>query len=167
MILNLFIFSCIVHPILFLHRLCFHASIMICNECICLRLLGWHAPFYFFILSVFPALDLHLFYKKRSNTYKDKDEGWGMDVPPNTMESDSVTMLAQDSTAIFADDGLWRTPQRRSNGHTSQLASANIKLMYGVDEGGCKSRVPQAPKRQAVGSPEARDVNTGDPNYPQ
>ena len=37
--------------------------------------------------------------------------------------------------------------------------------MYGVDEGGCKSRVPQAPKRQAVGSPEAGDVNTGDPDY--
>ena len=37
--------------------------------------------------------------------------------------------------------------------------------MYGVDEGGCKSRVPQAPKRQAVGSPEAGDVNAGDPDY--
>ena len=27
------------------------------------------------------------------------------------------------------------------------------------------SRVPQAPKRRAVGSPEAGDVSTGDPNY--
>ena len=37
--------------------------------------------------------------------------------------------------------------------------------MYGVDEGGCKSREPQAPKRQAVGSPEAGDVNAGNPDY--
>ena len=43
--------------------------------------------------------------------------------------------------------------------------SANIKSMYGVDEGGCKSREPQAPKRQAVGSPEAWDVNAGNPDY--
>ena len=165
MILNLFMFSCVVHPVVFLHRLCFHPSIIICNECNCLRLLGWHAPFYFFIPSMFLALGLHLFYKKRSNTYKDKDEGWGMDVPPNTIESDSATILVQDSTAIFVDDGLWRTPQRRSNRHTSQLASTNIKSMYGVDEWGRKSRMPQAPKRQAVGSPEVGDVNSGDPDY--
>ena len=88
-----------------------------------------------------------------------------MDVPPNTMESDSATTLVQDSCAISSDDGLWRTPQRRSNQHASQLASANIKSMYGVNEGGCKSRVPQAPKRQAVGSPEAGDVNSSDPDY--
>ena len=88
-----------------------------------------------------------------------------MDVPQNTMESDSATTLVQDSSAIFADDGLWRTPQRWSNRHASQLASANMKSMYGVDEGGCMSRVPQAPKRQAVGSPETGDVNAGHPNY--
>ena len=124
-----------------------HPSIMICNECICLWLLGWHAPFYFFTPSMFPALGLHLFSKKRSNTYKDKDEGLWMDVPPNTMESDSMTTVVQDSSAIFAGDGLWRTPQRRSNRHASQLASADIESMYRVDEWGCKSRVPQAPKR--------------------
>ena len=119
----------------------------------------------FFIPSMFPTLGLHLFYKKRSSTYKPKNESLGMDVPPNTMESDSATTLVQDSTAIFADDGLGRTPQRRSNRHASQLASANIKSMYAVVEGGCKSRVPQAPKRHAVGSPEAGDLNTGDPDY--
>ena len=43
--------------------------------------------------------------------------------------------------------------------------TANIKSMYEVDEGSCKSRVPQVPKRQAVGSPKAGDLNTGDPNY--
>ena len=82
MILNLFMFSCVVHPVVFLHRLCFHPSIMICNECICLRLLGWHAPFYFFIPSMFPALGLHQFFNKRSNRYKDKDEGLGDGYPP-------------------------------------------------------------------------------------
>ena len=142
MILNHFMFSCVVHPIVFLHRLCFQRSIMICNECIFPRLLGWHAPFYFFIPSMFPALGLHLFYKKRFNTYKPKNESLGMDVPPNTMESDSATTLLQDSSAIFEEDGLGRTPQRRSNRHASQLASANIKSMYRVDEGGCKSREP-------------------------
>ena len=110
---------------------------MIYNECICLRLLGWHARFYFFIPSMFSALGLHIFYKKRSNTYKDKDKGCGMDIPSNTMESDSTTTLVQDNTTIFANNGLWRTPQRRSNRQASQLATANIKSMYGVDEGGC------------------------------
>ena len=147
MILNLFMFSCVVCPVVFLHRSCFHASIMIYNECICLQLLGWYALFYLFIPSMFPGLGLHQFYKKRTNTYKDKDKGCGMDIPPNTMESDSVTTLMQDSTAIFVDDGLWRMPQRRSNRHDSQVATANIKSMYKVDEGGCKSQVPHAPKR--------------------
>ena len=101
----------------------------------------------FFIPSIFPSLGLHRVFEKRSNTYKDKDEGWGMDIPPNTMESDSATMLVPDSTAISTDDGLWRTLQRWSNRHASQVATANIKLMYEVDEGSCKSRVPQAPKR--------------------
>ena len=114
---------------------------------------------------MFLALGLHLFYRKRSNTYKDKDEGCGMDIPPNTMESDLAMTLVQDSTAIFADDGLWRTPQRRSNRQAPQLASANIKSMYGVDEGGCKPRGPQAPKRQAVGSPKTGDLNTCYPGY--
>ena len=38
--------------------------------------------------------------------------------------------------------------------------------MYQVEEGGgCKSRVPEAPKRQAVGFPEAGDLKTRNPNY--
>ena len=114
MILNLFMFSCVVRLVVFLHRLCFHASIMICNECICLRLLGWHAPFYFFIPSMFLGLGLHQFYKKRFNTYKDKDEGCGMDIPLNTMESDLATTLVQDSATISTEDGLGKMPQRRS-----------------------------------------------------
>ena len=32
-----------------------------------------------------------------------------MDIPPNTMESDSATTLVQDSVAISVDDGLGRT----------------------------------------------------------
>ena len=165
MILNLFMSSCVVRPVVFLHRLCFHASIMICNECICLWLLGWHAPFYFFIPSMFLGLGLHQFFNKRSNIYKDKDEDLGMDIPPNTMESDSTTMLVQVSAAISVDNGLGKTPQRWSNQHASQVAVANIKSMYEVDKRGCKPRVPQAPKRQAVGSLEAGDLNTHDPNY--
>ena len=96
---------------------------------------------------MFLALGLHQFYNKRSNTYKNKDEGWGMGIPPNTMESDSATTLVQDSNAISADDGLGRLPQRRSNQQALQVATANIKSMYEVDEGGCKSQAPQPPKR--------------------
>ena len=88
-----------------------------------------------------------------------------MGIPPNTMESDSATTLVQDSGAISTDDGLGRTPQRQSNRQASQVATANTKSIYEVDEGGCKSRVPQAPKGQAVGSPKAGDLNTRDPNY--
>ena len=49
----------------------------------------------------------------------------------------------------------------------TRLASCDCycKVEYEVDEGVCKSRVPQAPKRQAVGSPETGDLNTHDPNY--
>ena len=88
-----------------------------------------------------------------------------MGIPPNTMESDSATTLVQDSVAISADDGLGRTPQRRSNRQASQFASASIKSMYQVKEGGCKSWVPEAPKRQAVGFPEAGDLSTRNPDY--
>ena len=69
-----------------------------------------------------------------------------MDVPPNTMESDSMTTLVQDSNTIFADDGLGRPPQRRSNRHASQLASANIKSMYRVDEEGVQVLGASGPK---------------------
>ena len=166
MILNLLMFSCVVRPIVFLHHLCFHASIMICNECIYLQLLGWHAPFYFLIPSMFPGLGFHQFFNKRSNTYKDKDESLGMDIPPNTMELDSATTLVQDSGAISVDDGLGSTLQRWSTRQALQIATANIKSMYEVDKGGgWNSRVPQAPKRQAVGSPKAGDLNTRDPDY--
>ena len=82
MILNFFMFSCVVRPVVFLHRLCFHASIMICNECICLRLLGWHAPFYFFIPSIFPALGLHLFYKKTIQHLQAQKREFGDGYPP-------------------------------------------------------------------------------------
>ena len=115
MILNLFMFSCIVCLVVFLHRLCSDASILNCDECICLRLLGWYTPFYFFIPSMFHALGLHLFFSKRSNKYKDKDEGGGMGIPPNTMESNSVTTLQHDSVAISRHDAVGGTPQRRFN----------------------------------------------------
>ena len=43
--------------------------------------------------------------------------------------------------------------------------SAYIKSMYQMEEGGCKSWVLEAPKRQAVGSPKAGDLNTHNPDY--
>ena len=69
----------------------------------------------FFYSFHVPGLGLRQFYKKRYNTYKDKDEGLEMDIPPNTMESDSATTLVQDSAAISMDDGLGTTRQRQSN----------------------------------------------------
>ena len=92
MILNLFMFSCIVFPIVLFHGLCFDACILNCNEYICLHLLGWYAPYYFFIASISYALGLHQFHPVRFNKYKDKDEGGGQDIPPHPMETDSVTM---------------------------------------------------------------------------
>ena len=82
-----------------------------------------------FFPSMFPALGLHLFYKKRSNIYKDKDEVWGMDVPPNTMESDSATTLVQDSSAIFADDGdVGRGSPLDRYAHERRTGDTNEKL---------------------------------------
>ena len=77
MIFNLFMFSCIVCPVVFFHSLCCDACILNCNECICPWLLGWYTPYYFFIASISNAFGLHRFYLVRSNKYKDKDEGGG------------------------------------------------------------------------------------------
>ena len=92
MILNLFMFSCVVCSVVFFHGLYSDACILNCNECICLRLLGWCTPCYFFIASISCALGLHRFYLVRSNQYKDKDEGGGPDIYSHPMEMDSVTM---------------------------------------------------------------------------
>ena len=78
---------------------------------------------------MFCALGLHLFYSKRSNKYKDKDKGGGMDIPPNTMESDSVTTLQQDRVAISGDDAIEGTPQRRSKRQVATVGSASMKSM--------------------------------------
>ena len=67
--------------LVFFHGLCPDACILNCNECICLQLLGWYTPCYFFIASISCALGLHRFYPIRSNKYKDKDEGGGLDIP--------------------------------------------------------------------------------------
>ena len=86
--------------LVFFHGLCSDACILNCNECICLRLLGWYTPCYFFIASISHALGLHRFYPVRSNKYKDKDEGGGLDIPPHPMETDSVTTWQQDSIVV-------------------------------------------------------------------
>ena len=66
--------------VVFFHCLCSNALILNCNECICLRLLGWYTPCYFLISSISRPLGLHLFYPKRSNEYKNKDEGGGLEI---------------------------------------------------------------------------------------
>ena len=122
MILNLFMFSCVVCPVVFFHGLCSNACILNCNECICLWLLGWYTPCYFFIASISHALGLHRFYPVRSNEYKDKDEGGGLDIPPHPMETDSVTTWQQDSIVVFGDEAIVGTPQRQS----SRKAAHNV-----------------------------------------
>ena len=106
MILNLFMFSYIVCPVVFFHSLCCDACILNCNECICLWLLGWYTPCYFFIASISHALGLHRFYPIRSNKYKDKDKGGGLDIPPHPMETDSVTAWQQDSIVVSGDKAI-------------------------------------------------------------
>ena len=85
---------------------------------------------------MFPALGLHQYFEKRCKTYKDQDEGWGMDIPSNTMESDTANTLVEDRVAISAEIVPGRTPQRRSNRQALQNASATIKSMYQRQEGG-------------------------------
>ena len=82
MMLDLFMFSCVVCPIMFFHGLYSDACILNCNECICLRLLGWYTPCFFFIASISHTLGLHRFSPICSNKYKDEDEGGGLDIPP-------------------------------------------------------------------------------------
>ena len=70
-----------------------------------------------------------------------------MDIPPNTIESDSVTTLQQNRVAISGDDAAGRMPQRRSKRQAATIASASMKSMLQQEGGRCKSRVAQAPKR--------------------
>ena len=107
----------------FFHGLCFDACILNCNECICLRLLGWYTPCYCFIALISHALGLHRFYPVRSNKYKDKDEGGRPDIPPHPMETDSVTTWQQDSIVVSGDEAVVGMPQRRS----SQKAASDGK----------------------------------------
>ena len=92
--------SYVVRPVVFFDGLCSDASILNCIECICLRLLGWYTPCYFFIALISHALGLHRVYPASSNKYKDKDEGGGLDIPPHPMEMDSVTTWQQDSIVV-------------------------------------------------------------------
>ena len=84
-------FSRIVCLVVFFHGLCSDSCILNCNECICLQLLEWYTPYYFFIVSISHALGLHRFYLVRSNKYKYKDEGEGLDIPPHPVETDLMT----------------------------------------------------------------------------
>ena len=51
----------------------------------------------------------------RSNEYKDKDEGGGLDIAPHPMETDSVTTWQQNSIVISGDKVVVGTSQRRSS----------------------------------------------------
>ena len=85
--------SWVVCPVVFFPCLWFHACILISTNAFASSCWDGTLPSSFFVPSMFRTLALHLFYSKRSNKYKDKDEGGGMDIPPNTMESDSLTTL--------------------------------------------------------------------------
>ena len=140
MILNLFMFSCIVCP------LCSSTAPLNCNECICLWLLGWYTPCYFFVVLISRALGLHRFYLVRSNKYKNKDEGGGPDIPPHPMGMDSVTTWQQDSIVVSGDKAIVGTPQRRSNQQADREANKAMKLQILAQDGSSKSRVGGAPK---------------------
>ena len=105
-------FSCVVCPVVFFHGLCSDACILNCTESICLQLLGWYTPCYFFIASISHTLGLHRFYPIRFNEHKDKDEGGGLEIPPHPMETDSVTMWQQDSIVVSGDEVVVGAPQK-------------------------------------------------------
>ena len=139
--------------LVFFHSLCFDACILNCNECICLRLLGWYSPCYFFIASISHALGLHRFCSIRSNKYKDKRQGWGPDIPPHPMETNLVTTWQQDSIAVFGDEAIVGKPQRRPSLQAARKANKAMKSQILVEGGSGKSRLGDAPKKQAIGSP--------------
>ena len=113
--------------LVFPHSLCSDACILNCNECICLQLLGWYTPYYFFIALISHALGLHRFSPVRSNKYKDKDKGGGPDILPHPMEMDSVTTWQQDSIVAFGDKTVVGMPQRGSSRQAAQKANKTMK----------------------------------------
>ena len=137
----LFVFCCIVCPVVLFHCLCSDAYILNCNECICLQLLGWCTPCYFFIALVSHTLGLHRFYPIRSSKYKDKDEGGGLEIPPHPMETDSVTTWHQGSVVIFGDEAIVGMLQRQSSQMAAHDATHPIKSLLLPEGGSRKSRV--------------------------
>ena len=153
MILNLFMLSCVV---------CSNVCILNCNKCICLQLLGWYTPCYFFIALISCGLGLHRFYPICSNQIKDKEEGGGPDIPPYPMEMDSMTMWEQDSIVVFGDKAVVGTPQRRSSRQAARNANKAMKSQLLAEGGSSKFWVGGTPKRQAISSPQAEEFESAD-----
>ena len=61
----------------------------------------------------------------------------------------------QDSVVIFGDEALMGTLQRQSSRKAACDANDAMKSLLRLEGGSSKSRVGGAPKRQAVGSPQA------------
>ena len=116
------------YPIVFFHCICFDDCILNCNECICLRLLSWHTPYYFFIASIFPTLGLHGYFPIRFNKYKDKDEDGGLKIPPYTMETDLVNTWHQDNVVISGDDAIVGMRQKRFSQKEAHTKRNTMKL---------------------------------------
>ena len=133
--------------LVFFHGLSSDVCVLNCNECICLQLLGWYTPCYFFIASISRALGLHQFYPVRCNKYKDKDEGGEPDIPPHPMETDSVTTWQQDSIVVSRDEAIVGMQQRGSSRHAARKANKAMKLQILAEGGSSKSHVGGAPKR--------------------
>ena len=165
MVLSLFMFCCVLCPVVIFHCLSFDACMLICNECICLRLLGWCTPRLFFITFIFRALGLRAYFGVSSKEYKDKEEGGGFQIPPHTMETDSMTTWQQDSVVISRDEAAVGTPQRRCSRKVARNANEAMKSLLRREGGSTKSQAGGAPKRQAVSSPQVGELYGTDALY--
>ena len=166
MVLSLFMFCCVLCPVVIFHCLSFDACMLISNECICLRLLGWYTHSQlFFITFIFRALGLRAYFGVSFKEYKDKKEGGGLQIPPHTMETNSMTTWQQDSIVISGDEGAVRTPQRRCSRKAARNANEAMKSLLRRERGSTKSRAGGAPKRQAVNSPQVGELYSTDALY--
>ena len=71
----------------------------------------------------------------------------------------------QDSIVIFGDEDVVGTPQRRSSQKAARDTNDAIKSLFLFEDGSSKSWADGAPKRQAVGSPQAREFDSADAMY--
>ena len=76
-----------------------------------------------------------------------------------------MTTWHQDSVVVSRDDAIMGMPLRPSSRKAAHTTNDAMKLLFQAEGGGCNSWVDSAPKRQAVGSPQAAKSDSTDIVY--